>query len=217
MTSLIPFIPRIGPVDYAPPFAKSAVQFLDDGRIKLSLIKGRNPDGSPKWYGAGLFGPHVAPGRWTFVVEGDLPSLNPAAVFAIWFHNENDCELDVVEVSRWNNPNAEDNMRSTLWVGTDLREQFFDFSGRGFTRYKFVCQIHADRFELLPYGEMPDGSWKELTDWWTGPLTVDVAQLRIGLYVLRGDQNPNCQLQGRTVDTQGPRSVILESATFEGW
>lgn len=210
----IAFTTRVGPVDYAHPYATAGVAFLPDGRIKLSLIRGIGG----KWYSAGLLGPQVEEGTYTFTVHVPLGYVDPWAIFSIWFYSEDGKELDVFETDAAGNPNTTDRLTQTVWSATkedgtrDKNRNAMD--PRRFVRYRFTVKITADTFAILVEGDRR-GEWITLGDWWTGALPGHVGQLRAGFYVQKGPANPEGKRYFDTVPDCGPVSVVIESVTFE--
>lgn len=206
----IAFTPRIGPVAYAHPYAKAGVAFLEDGRIKLSLIRGK----AGKWYSAGLLGPQVEEGTYTFIVHGPLGYMDPWVIFSLWFYNEDGKELDVFETDGHGDPNTWARMSQTCWNSAREKTAFQAFDPARFVRFRFTVKITADTFAILVEGDRR-GEWLTLADWWTGSLPGHVGQLRAGIYVQKGAANPEGRRYFDTKDDCGPVSVVIESATFE--
>jgi hypothetical protein len=158
-----------------------------------------------------LLGPQATEGLWEFIVRCRLGALDPNVVFSLWFHNENGMELDVFEASYWGDPNAPMNLSSTCFnEGAVVRNKLF-YSAQGFNRFKFVCRLLPDQYQLLAYGDQSAnnaGNWIPLMTGFNGSLPGHIGQLRAGLYIPKTGF-----YYAQDALARGPLSAVIESVT----
>lgn len=217
MKQSISFVTRVGPVEYAAPFAKAGVSMwaLGTNGYKLSMV----PDGKGKHYSAGLLGPKMQPGKYEFIVRGLLGAMDPHVDFAIFCYNETGVELDFLETECAEDPNCLFPISLTSWRNslTGDRQQSVRCSPRKFARLRVQVEITDTLYSVMIEGDQ-HGTWVTiLDDWFHGDLPGELGNLRVSLNLITNKKSNPKGTFFYNDENHGPTSIILESAMYEPW
>lgn len=200
------FVTRTGITGYCHPYDARGVTRLKNGKIRLRIVKCDDLEGG--YCSAGLFGPQEQYGTYVVYTTGRFDGTDPAAVFAIWFyHDPTKNEADVIECTRWSDPN-QPNVYWQTFYKNEVKLGHGKFSGRGYDRHKFVCTLTPMTFTVTTYGIMPDGTEMEL-GYLTGSREgLPLGNLRIALWL------PKTGFTYSRVPARGTLEVTIDKVEF---
>lgn len=167
---------RSGEVGYAAPYNPKLVQTMSQGWLRLKL--------SNSFESAGVLGPIVQLGTYTFEVRNRMDQDDPAGVRAIWTYSDaTKDEVDVLEATRWRDANNPYLLYCGAFrAGNNVAS--FKQLARPFNKYELTMEVHAKGANIVQWGVFPDGTKKEV-----GRGTTDVCpvghQLRMAYWLMK--------------------------------
>lgn len=173
------FAPRTDNPPYGLSYAPEGCKQMSGNRIRLILTQ----DSVGQWHSAGVLGPTLGWGTFTFDIACRLDALDPRVVCAGWLYNDQTMdELDFLEGTRWGDPNNPQNLYLTAYKeGTKVQQSAFP--ARAFNRYRVQSQVLPKSVSTRILGLQPDQTWKEVATMSLGIQVPAFGQLRLGMWL----------------------------------
>lgn len=153
---------REGPwVSDKAPWNPAGAKQMYGGKVRLTLT--RATDGS--WRSVGLSGPVLEPGKvYSLTFERRIDQMDPAAVFAIWGHNDlNQDEVDMLEATRWGDQNNPSLYHGGWFDKGNRVEEPTMFPGRAFAKHRVTITTSGGQVKTVIEGWWAtNGVWKEV-------------------------------------------------------
>lgn len=179
----IPFAVREGNwFEGAKPWNPLGVSKLSGERMRLAITQLGG-----KWYSAGVTGPELKVGdEITIEVVGRLDAMDPRAVFAIWTYRDQDkYEVDILEATRWGDPNTSTHFRIGHWdwTLTNPNQIWGTLPARAYLRNRIVITRGTATVRASYLGLRPDGTWHH---YWSHamPMTGDDHILKLAQWLM---------------------------------